>query len=769
MSSSASYTPLPNYPPSRPPRALDPALNEPDPLLLNCLRLLTRPKSAVALLTGCFLVFLVVYGPQHARSDRDRSLLALGENPDAQFADLWRASQAGWEPYEPPERSPEWAQYGAGQLETWADRLPLACADLLLAEGQLCDDARGSFAREPSVDLLWTWTNGSDPLLRRWRAEVTTSLSGRVKPGKAKVQKKLTARHFREHDELRYSIRSALSAFVPPALRKIHLLTTDLPPNVLLSDLIDGNNITETVESSRIGQVPSWLDRSSAGATPALETPHHSALFEDSLALPTFNSLSIESQFPHLDAAGEFVLYLNDDTFLLDTHNMTAADVGVPFLGPVFRIQTDLTVDGASPSVFAGPPDGEWASLHRANYLLDRRFGRRNRGYLAHIPKTLSMPHLREMSLIWHDELFETSAARFRGQRTEYQLAFLATHFIIEAHREALLHAFFVARSDRDLDDSLSLSERHDMLAELGFEAEETRRGAAASVQVPFPRRSTRARMPHLLRRAGVDEPGATGVAFSSLDGFGMGTIVVEEERPPKEERQLRSTRPPPKHYLRPVVHVDEADEPLDEGEKEKAQQGRTACTLELERCFGSGFLEPLKTVSALEVIRRVAFERPECGDCAIMALVGRSGRSGLSAFLPECDTSSSSDSIAASSPSSLFSSAKTFPSASLPLSTSSSPPTCSSSRALSIRRILRYTYTLGDSKSRFIPMQSARVTEKALDQLVEQQERGEKLPTFLTLNDDFKNDETSRLADPGLRKFFQQQWPDPSPYEKRE
>ncbi|GAA5826985.1 hypothetical protein JCM11251_002195 [Rhodosporidiobolus azoricus] len=794
MHNLATYVPLPQYPPpSRATRTtVDPSLSEPDPLFTNCCRLLTRPKSLVAFLTGCFFVFLIVCGPSYAKTPRERSLLALGEDPAASWADLFSLSQAGWEEYEPPMKPEAERQFTDGQLATWSDGLSSPCADTLVVDGRLCDEAGGTFAGQDAVDLLWTWTNGSDPLLRRWRAEATTTLPGKVRPGGAKVREKLTARHFRDHDELRYSLRSALSAFVPSALRKIHLVTTDLPSNALLSDLIDGNNLTQTVQSSRVGQVPVWLNRSPASANPALEVLHHTAIFEDSSSLPTFNSLSIESQFPHLDATGEFALYLNDDTFLLDTHRMTAADVGAPLLGPVFRIQTDLAADGRSPSSSAGPPDGEWASLHRADYLLDQRFGRRSRGYLAHIPKTLSMRLLREMSMIWHDELLEVSASRFRGQRTEYQLAFLATHFVIEAHREALLHAFFLARSDRDLDGFLSPAERRTLLTELGFSSDAfsttQQKKNLDPVPVPFPRRSTRQRMPHLLRLAGLSPPGETDIAFSSFDGFGMGTVVLDGDKPypgpkekgtklaktkdkEKERRQLRSTKPRPKHYLRPVLHVNEADEPLDALEAEK--DGKVACTLEMERCFGADFLDPLTSVSAMDVFRRMAYDRPQCGDCAVVALVGKSGRSGLSAFLPECDASSALASPTFP-PSSLVSTAKTFADVVLPHSVPSasfsaySSVTCSSARALSIRRILRYSYTLGDSESRFIPMQAASVTNKALDEMVEKQERGEKLPTFLTLNDDFKTDAGAHLADEGLRKFFEQQWPNPSPYEKQ-
>ncbi|GAA5857101.1 hypothetical protein JCM8547_007959 [Rhodosporidiobolus lusitaniae] len=708
-------------------------------------RTLPQPKTALALVLTLFLLIALVFS-RPSRTERELKLLAEGEDPNASFASLY--SPDAWEPY---EEEGQRVEGGEGGLASWAEKLSNACAEQLVSEGKLCSELDGAFL-DTHVDLLWTWTNGSDPLLRRWRAEVTASLSGKVKSGKAAIRQRLTAHHFRDHDELRFSIRSALHAFSSSALRQLHLLTTDLLSNVLFIDLLElSPNITTIVDLPRIGQVPRWLNPSSA-----FQVTHHSSFFQDETALPTFNSLSIESQLPNMPMS-EFLLYLNDDSFLFSNGSMTASDIGAPLLGPVLRIQTDLTVDGVAPSDFAGSKDGEWSSLRHANYLLDRRFGKRSRGYLAHIPKALSTPLLREVGQIWHAELLETSFSRFRGQRIEYQLAFLATHYLIEAHREALLHAFVVARSDRNFDGVLSLAEREELLVELSFDLPVSSSLSPETLRIPFPRRRTRADLPLLLRRAGLPQPGATGVAFSSMDGFGLGSIRGDK----------------PKELLRPVLHLDEADQPADETEEEKAAEGRIACTIDYERCFGADFLDPGKKIEAAALLRRIAQEDPECGDCAIVALVGKSGTQGLSAFLPSCTESSPSSSPASESspipPSALFSLSKTSSTSALARSfPSSSPPTCPFARSLAIRRILRYSYILGDSTSRFIGMQNGRVMEIAFKKIKDRQGRGEQLPTFLTLNDDFKSDTASASAQPILEKFFNEQWPDPSPYEKQ-
>ncbi|GAA5859727.1 hypothetical protein JCM1840_006427 [Sporobolomyces johnsonii] len=574
-----------------------------------------------------------------------------------------------------------------------------------------------------------------------WRAEVTGMLSGRVRPGVATVREAKTARHFREHDELRYSVRSVVQAFAPSAVRKIHLLTADVPANGLLRDILDPHRTVDesapVLTASRLGQRPTWLN-ASASAIPPLELSHHSAIFDNEVLLPTFNSLSIESQFPSLCLASEHFLYMNeqDDTFLMGASKLTPADIGAPLLGPVFRIQTDLTVSGTSPTDLAGDREGEWASLRRANWLLDRRFGQRSRGYIAHLPKAFSLPLLREVGMIWHDELSETASSRFRGLKTEYQLAFLATHYIIESHRQALLHSFFVARSDGNLDGELSLDERRQMLEELGFDVD----AVGAEVSVVAPRRATKERLPRLLARAGLAAPGATEIAFSSMDGHGIYRGA---------EQDLHAT-------VRPVDYDGSTDQ----------EEPKPYCTLELERCFGEDFLSTRKSPSSAKVFRRVAFEHTACGDCAIVALVGKSGPSGLSAFLPPPSPSPSSSTAndPPFTPLSLFS--PTLKDHSSPSSSAFALPSPASAawiRQRAIHQILRYSYILGDSSSNFQSMRQPRLVQLVLDQLSDD---ARDKPTFLTLNDDFVSDLAAARADAYLKRFFESQWPDPSPYE---
>ncbi|BGO99334.1 hypothetical protein RTG_00482 [Rhodotorula toruloides ATCC 204091] len=715
-------------------RLFDLDLAPPPPLAR--LRILTRPKALLATISIALLIIYVFYNPPARRSERDNRLFAAGFDPDARFEALYEAAQAGWRPYDGAKDHEEEVNE-----QTWVDKLSATCLEDLGAQGVLCEEAAGLF-RQTAVDLVWTWTNGSDPLLHRWRADVTATLSGRVRPAIAAVRERKTANHFRQHDELRYSVRSAVHAFSPSSLRQLRILTTDLPANVLLGDVIDpllslANGSERLVSSDRLGQVPTWLDRNSSVQSPPLIVSHHTSFFEDGVVLPTFNSLSIEAQMSNLANLGEFLLYLNDDAFLFSDSHLTPGDVGAPLVGPVFRIQADMLVDSLPPSASIKDGEGEWASLQRANWLLDQRFGERRRGYLAHIPKAFSAPLLQEVGRVFHDELLETASSRFRGKATEYQVAFLATHYIIEAHREALLHAFFVGKSDSNADGSLSVDERRCMLLDLGFRVAGTD-VSPPLVEVPLPRRSTTANLPGQLERAGIPLPGGTLYAFSSHDGFGMFRI----ENAAYNEK-FDHSKP-----IRPAWPLD-------------TQAPRhPACAISFAACFGEDFLAPSRSVKAEDVMRRVAYEQPQCGECAILHLVGSSGAAGLSAFLPICDVPQSS----APSPPPTYSTAKRFDNVSLVL-----PSSCPSRRLAAISRILRYTYTLGDSSSRFISMRQARLTEQVLRKMDAAAAAGEEdWPTFLTLNDDFVFAEASQAANKILHNWFEQHWPNPSPYEAR-
>ncbi|KAJ7896082.1 hypothetical protein B0H14DRAFT_2431241 [Mycena olivaceomarginata] len=439
------------------------------------------------------------------------------------------------------------------------------------------------FRERGKVDAVWTWVNGSEPVLDATRnqlvaAEMSTK-TARFGAGPRFRGARTT--HFREHGEMVNSMRSVWKSMPASLVRKYILLTADVP--------------ADDTEELRLGSVPIWLNTSQENDQ--IQLLHHSDVFrtlESSLPstdvenrgrawrdrfVPSFNSLAIESQLANIEDLAPTIFYLNDDCFLLKP--LSAADFETPLYGPVFRIQFDLGVKSQPPGVISMAVDkeGEWPGLEFTNWLLDQRFGKRKRRYLHHVAKTLPTPIMKEAAAVWEEEVAKTAESRFRGQGSQVNLVFLATWYTIEKHRESLLYSFIMLRVDADADGVISPAERRTLTdgLESGKVPVTLREGGSAHwVELN-------------LQRLGLDAPKQTGYDWLSSDGYPL----------------IRTVKPNPKDTF--VQH----------------------CTLDIEECL------PSSLSSSLEVFRRVAFEKPDCGDCLIVHLIGRSGPVGLGAFLP--------------------------------------------------------------------------------------------------------------------------------------
>jgi len=155
-----------------------------------------------------------------------------------------------------------------------------------------------------SLDLIWTWVNGSDA---KWKEELSrvSKEEGIFSPGfHFRQVGQLDAANDREQNELQYSMRSVMAA-MSSSIDTIHLVVADLPS----ADMYDLDN------GRRIAQTPHWLDFRRVGCSherPRLQLSTHDEIFrlprrivEDERkeedwrenALPTFNSKVIESRF----------------------------------------------------------------------------------------------------------------------------------------------------------------------------------------------------------------------------------------------------------------------------------------------------------------------------------------------------------------------------------------------------------------------------------------------------------------------------------------
>ncbi len=165
-------------------------------------------------------------------------------------------------------------------------------------------------------------------------------------------------------------------------------------------------------------------------------------------ALPTFNSMAIESRIGWLPGLAEISLACNDDFFVLKEH--AVSDFHSPLYGSVIRFdhgwyqQIRPTLD---PKWIADP--GELGGLYHANWLLSQRFPRRMRPYFAHVPKVMTRSLHHETSLMFEHALTMSSQRRFRELvigEGDVQFQWLSTALKVERWREALLWTFCVAK-----------------------------------------------------------------------------------------------------------------------------------------------------------------------------------------------------------------------------------------------------------------------------------------------------------------------------------
>ncbi|KAG8977129.1 hypothetical protein FRB90_008897, partial [Tulasnella sp. 427] len=358
------------------------------------------------------------------------------------------------------------------------------------------------------------------------------------------------------------------------------------------------------------GRELEWWD----GAV-SLRVVHHSTLVGEK-SWPaggvSFNSLGVEARLPYLEGVSDVFVYMNDDVFF--GSHLTTEDFYSPHLGPIFRLQPDLLVHPNKPKT------GEWGALIRTNELLgacffpssltskahpttpndnptgaDQRFGHRPRPYVAHTSKTLSLPHLREVSSTWSSHLHRTSTHAHRTPKEDVSITFLQTHYTIERWREALLWSFVVGTVGGD-DDQWT---------------EEQMRGAWMRLDGDPMRREVSVKRGR--RRTTAEEEGRgrkTRIAFASYDGYphtGLGRSGF------KEYPDLTSS-----------------------SDRERGMHQANRCTLRLAECFTTPEGEAKGKRTASEVFKNVAFRNPQCGDCIISALVTQSGETGLSAFLSD-------------------------------------------------------------------------------------------------------------------------------------
>lgn len=624
------------------------------------------------------------------------------------------------------------------------------------------------------VDGVWAWVNGSDPLQIASRQQFRPA-------GKMKMD---AVHRYQTHNELLFSMRSALDSMDNYTMQRLHILASAY-------HVQNGN------EGEMAGQVPAWLDKEEALNGARHVVLHHDADYFKPIAgpdillsgheiqqwkdaaIPSFNSLAVEAQIHNINnTKSDQLVYFNDDFFSL--RKLAISDYTTPLYGPVIKTLTRITsryVPAEDTLYRSFNPAGEEVGIKRAAWVLGRRFSMRPYYYFTHHPRTLWLPLLLEAAQTFPEAFSDTPLSRFRAQSdvpTPVQTVFLGSWYIVERHREALLWTWAVAKWGGRAG-TMTSKLKDLMWSELAEDSSSS--NSVLNVCVP-----TRDPVENvdLFATANVDVPTSTEYSFSSKDGYALSYV----------ESMWSWNRP---RHGYPDLTQGLIEDTFDVADtigathymKDPSFTGAKACSIVRWTCFGS----LSKTESASDFFKRIAFDQPKCGDCIIVALIGASGTSGIDKFLPSFDIKIASDEFEGSAgPPHLpltsdwmttdFSMPRAIP------KTSAKPDM--TLRTWCTRLIQRYSYVLGSVESDFYKVEWASKLESKLEKVQRSVEEDSThigwesslLPSqvqdrwrhrmgenggplaFLCLNDDIRESgELRNRVDHILESFFRRMW----------
>lgn len=220
------------------------------------------------------------------------------------------------------------------------------------------------------IDAVYLWVDDDDPA---WRARRDAALVARGRPPAAGA---VSAARFRQHDELRYSMRS-LDYFVP-WVRRVFLVTDGQRPDWL----VDDDTVVTVVDHRDI-----------------LEPDH----------APVFNSHALCARLHHIPGLADNYLYVNDDVFFAAP--VLPSQWFTPSGQPMFHNTRSTLPD---PALLATLPTHDNAR-YNALRLVEQVSGYRPTRLFMHAPIAQSRPWQAELERRFADEYARTAGSRFRS------------------------------------------------------------------------------------------------------------------------------------------------------------------------------------------------------------------------------------------------------------------------------------------------------------------------------------------------------------------
>ena len=312
---------------------------------------------------------------------------------------------------------------------------------------------------------------------------------------------------YRDWDELRYSFRS-LDKYAKSFINKIQLLVNSVP--------YTSAPAADTYRPQR----PTWLKDDDETHRNVQILPQEDFYAEtERQCLPSFDSVSIETQLHNTPSSVDQLVALSDDMFLGAPHS--AADFFSPLFGSMMGFKQDhynvKHINRAHVPTF-----GEKPHLYYTSWLLNHRFGERDRKAQAHFAHSISRRVMKEAMASFPSPAIRGACERFRGE-SDFQIYpwYVAFHYAIERFREVLLWSFIMTRGDANGDGYLDWQERQAVI-----EALQAGRRALDGGDVSTPTRTAAGRermfyrLPQMLEQAGLEPPiSNVNILWTSLDG----------------------------------------------------------------------------------------------------------------------------------------------------------------------------------------------------------------------------------------------------------
>ncbi|GAK63288.1 uncharacterized protein PAN0_003c1492 [Moesziomyces antarcticus] len=659
------------------------------------------------------------------------------------------------------------------------DALSDACIEQWVVHHRWGDACRGTdMSHSLRFDAVWAWVNGSDPAQILARNTYKPSSPINVD----------AAHRYADHNELLYSMRSLYHSFGGHSIGKMHIMASAYPlPQEAVSSLGASSNTTLYA-----GQIPYWLNASSDTQQDKIQVHHDAAYFRPmqlddpnklspadvdawrAQTLPSFNSLAVESQLFNVPGtSSDQLVYLNDDFFTMVPNEVS--DLSSALFGPVIKSDTRLFSfyrPSEHPFQRHWNPAGEEVGIKRAAWILGQRFPMRSLPYITHHPRTLSLPLLREAAQTFPEAFSNTTLARFRAQKEvpdSIQAFFLASWYIVERHREALLWSWAVAKWG-GRDGVLDAATKRAMWDEIRMKTSESKyvgtERDADTFAVSRPVRRSRDQDRVIFEQAGVPAPKNTEYSFSSHDGHALS--YLDWTWPWQRSRD---------GYPDLSEHVQERGHARSWIPSSSSGSSRSSvCRISYSACFAP----QNDRESADALFKRIAFApntASKCGDCIMAALLTASGEAGISAFLPPhsalINVPASSDKMGSRSHLPLTESWRaTDFSLNSVLHMSSELAPASETRRISLRTwctrlIQRYQYVLGATPSTFYKVEYASRLPHQLEAVDRSLAEDSHPTTFLCLNDDIKESSQGTLKlNRILKRWFAAHWSRPLPGE---